>query len=313
MVLRALVLANPAASVIRMPAIRLIALNAVRTALQARGFATIEILEPESADATADAAAAAVSAGYDLVVALGGDGTARTVAGATAGSSTALALVPGGTGNLFAAALGVPRTTADAIDALRYAQPYPVDLGVVEPTAVIPSDLPALARSPFLVAVGSGLDARMILATDHNLKARLGAGAYVLAGLSVARDLRPRAALLEVDGDRHELAALVVLVVNAGELMPGVRPRLPIAPDDGLLDIFVLTGSGPVGAAAGALALLAASSVGQTAAGLRLRGRHVRVTLEPAEPIQVDGDAFAPGGFLATVSPAALQVLLAPR
>src|SRR5438128_1600849 len=70
--------------------------------------------------------------GFDVLVSHGGDGTAMQVAAGLAGTGIALGLIPGGTGNVLAGNLRLPRTTASAARALLTARPHPIDLGVVE-------------------------------------------------------------------------------------------------------------------------------------------------------------------------------------
>ncbi len=120
---------------------------------------------------------------------------------------------------------------------------------------------------------------------------------------------------IEVDGEAHELMALAVLVVNAGELIPGlVAPRLPISANDGLFDVLVVRSSGVIGGIVGALELLARTQVGWSTTGssLRVRGRHVAVSSAPPEVIEVDGDVLGRGSFVADILPDALRVIM-PR
>src|SRR5947207_15527148 len=72
------------------------------------------------------------ASGFDVLVSHGGDGTAMQVAAGIAGTGTALGLVPGGTGNVLAGNLRLPRSTASAARALPKARPEPIDLGLVE-------------------------------------------------------------------------------------------------------------------------------------------------------------------------------------
>src|SRR6266700_2772270 len=73
--------------------------------------------ETTTAERGAGLAREAVAAGAGLVFAAGGDGTVRACAQALAGAGVALAIVPLGTANLAARALGVPRRPADALAA----------------------------------------------------------------------------------------------------------------------------------------------------------------------------------------------------
>src|SRR2546426_39543 len=94
--------------------------------------------------------------GFDVLVSHGGDGTAMQVAAGLAGTGIALGLIPGGTGNVLAGNLRLPRTTARAARALLTARPHPIDLGVVE-----------RADGPhyFPVAAGTGFDAQLMADT----------------------------------------------------------------------------------------------------------------------------------------------------
>jgi diacylglycerol kinase (ATP) len=172
----------------------------------------------------------------------------------------------------------------------------------------------SIPESPFVVATGVGLDARFLAAASREAKERYGIGAYLAAALGEARDLRPRPTLLTVDGELHELEAVVVLVANAGDLIPGVlRPRLPIRADDGRLHVFVVRG-GIVGSVVGALELLAAGDTGWTGSGaaLRLSATDVRVEMrgQRPDPVEIDGDRVGVGWLEARLRPASLDVLV---
>jgi diacylglycerol kinase family enzyme len=105
-----------------------------------------------------------------------------------------------------------------------------------------------------------------------------------------------------------------VLIANAGELVPGrLGPRQPIDPTDGRLDLIVLGGGDPISGLHGAARLLLETG--------ELRGRvirrlvsTVRVTAQPQQPIETDGDSHRPGWLEASIVPGALTVLgRAPR
>ena len=119
---------------------------------------------------------------------------------------------------------------------------------------------------------------------------------------------------IEVDGVALETDGMVALVANCGDLVPGVvRPRVPIDPADGLLELLVLRGGGPIGGIQAAFELLAARAPhapgAASARSLRVRGRAISVMPEPPVPLQVDGDAYPAGWFTASVMPGALRIL----
>ncbi len=122
-----------------------------------------------SDDATATARDAAGR--YTIVAAVGGDGTVRDVAAGLAGSSTPLAIIPNGTANVLASDLGIPMRPADAANLLRAgAYSAPLDLGSVN-------------GKPFVLNVGAGYAARLILGTPHSWKRRIGFFAYLPAAV----------------------------------------------------------------------------------------------------------------------------------
>jgi diacylglycerol kinase family enzyme/membrane-associated phospholipid phosphatase len=219
---RSAVVVNPA-RVADLPARR----AAITAALRTAGWAAPLWLETTPRDPGFGQARAAVTAGVDVVLAAGGDGTVRACLDSLRGTGTALAVLPFGTGNLLAANFGVP---ADLPGALRVATGLHrrrVDLGMVEDRC-------------FAVMAGIGLDAEMLHDAPAALKARIGWLAYALAA---ARHLcrRPMRATIRLD-DRPPLTrpARTVLVGNVGRLQGGIRLLPGAVPDDGLLDVAVL-------------------------------------------------------------------------
>ena len=246
------------------------------------------------------ASAAAVAAGSDLVVLAGGDGTVRDAVGPLAGTGIPIGIVPCGTGNLYATAVGIPRDLDQAIAAIRDGMPTPLRRrrGPAGRTPAGDGVPDRCGRSPrrFVVACGTGFDARLIAATSREAKRRYGVAAYFITASRLLGHLAPQPTVLTVDGVRTELESVVVLVANCGEAIPGrLRPRLPIDPDDGLLHVFVLPMGGILGGIRGALELMLAEAGGSLADRSRDAAdaaREVRVEVTPAGPTQVDGDVF---------------------
>lgn len=84
--------------------------------------------------------------GFDVVAAVGGDGTVNEVASGLAGTNTALAIIPIGSGNGFARHLDIPLRSPRAIELLNHAEPVTVDYGM-------------LGSQPFFCTCGTGFDA----------------------------------------------------------------------------------------------------------------------------------------------------------
>jgi diacylglycerol kinase family enzyme len=261
----------------------------------------------------------AVAAGADLVVAAGGDGTVRACAEALAGTGIPLAIVPLGTANLVARALGVPGQAGRALEVAFGGRDQPVDLGRVAA---------ADEGMVFAAMAGIGLDAAVVGAAWPWVKRRVGWVAYGMA--AVPRLGWPASDFtIQVDGAAPvRRRARCVVVANAG-LLPGGFTLLPAARlDDGLLDVGILAPAGgwdwlrlggkdlggkvldgrlPGGRVLGEWVL------GAPSRGLAgERGRLVEVSTDRVLPRQADGEVLVPGQTLgASVAPGALVLRLA--
>jgi diacylglycerol kinase family enzyme len=309
-----LVIVNPRASRLHDPDRRQRIVTSVVAAVEARTGHP-----PIVADTTLEharealAAAAAPGATTPLVAVVGGDGTIRESATALAGTGVPIAIVPAGTGNVFAAALGVPRSTSAAVRLIEDGSQRSVDIGQAAWGPVV-DGVPGTAAGShaFVVACGLGFDARVMAAATTDMKRRLKFGAYVLATAQTAATLRATSLRIEADGDELDTRGLVVLIANCGQIIPGlVGPRHPIDPDDGLLDIFVITATGLFDGIAGAAEVLLAGGARRTGRpwSVRLRAASVRVIADPPEPVQVDGDPHEADWLSATAVPGAITVL----
>jgi YegS/Rv2252/BmrU family lipid kinase len=252
----------------------------------------------------------ALASGVASVVGVGGDGTMREIAASLAGTDVPLGVVPAGTGNQVASVLGIPRSPARALDALRHASVRTIDLGEVTIHSV-----GGMARtSAFIIGCGAGFDAQLMATTSEAWKRRIGTTAYYVQGARLALHLSTTSCRLTVDGESFEMEATTVLVGNMGQLVPGrLGLRLPLDPADGLLDLIVVGASDPVAAMRGLLDQLRRRGLGRSPAGshsIRLRGQAVSVEPVAPMPLEVDGDHVGSGGLDARILPGALRVLV---
>ncbi len=240
----------------------------------------------------------AVAAGASLVFAAGGDGTVRACAEALAGTGVPLAIVPLGTANLTARALGVPPRGGRAVEAGFGGRDHTIDLARVD------------GGTWFTAMAGIGLDAAVVAAAGERLKRRLGWAAYAAAGVRRLA-LPPREFTIAPDGaEPLRRRARSVVVANAG-LLPGGFTLLPAARlDDGLLDVGILAPSGGWDWIRLAGRVLARDRRQDRALGC-LQARRVQVSADAVLPRQVDGEIVAPGRALTvSVCPGTLVVRL---
>ncbi len=305
-----LVLVNPAAS--RLADVQrrdeLVADLDMAVRLRA-GVSPLIVMAADLAEARAWLAGAE-AAGRRLVVVAGGDGSVREAANELAGTGIALGIIPLGTANLFAASVGIPLESTKAIAAVAHGRVRSIDLG----RARWQDADGGIEERVFVVACGTGFDARLMEATTSGAKRRLGRYGYFVTGARMLGAIRGFDAVVEVDDHRHVLEAIAIIVANTGQLIPGlVRPARPIRVTDGLLDVIVIAAGGPVGATVGAIEAVARRSIGRSRTGrsLRMLGASVRVETTPAQPLEIDGDPVGAGSLEATSLPAALQVIVA--
>ena len=153
-------------------------------------------------------AAKAVADGADLVIAMGGDGTVNEVLNGMTPSKVPLAVIPGGTANVFCCETGIPRNSEKAARQLPDWVEARVALGRIESHG-----LPARC---FLSMAGAGLDAAIVQRVEPGVKRRLGKLAYWSAGL---RTFGEKLALVNVRAEGRDFVtgfALTSRVRNYG-------------------------------------------------------------------------------------------------
>ncbi|MGN6587844.1 MAG: diacylglycerol/lipid kinase family protein [Solirubrobacterales bacterium] len=240
----------------------------------------------------------ALEDGAELILAWGGDGMVRRCVNALKDTEVPLAIVPAGTSNLFATHLGIERDIAQAVRVALHGDRRRLDVGRFD-------------DERFAVMAGAGFDAAMIKASD-GLKDRLGRAAYVVGGASKL-DAPSFEAKIKIDGTPwYEGPASCILVGNVGELFGGIEVFADARPDDGVLDVGVLTSEGPVQLVRAA-ARTAVGSAEKSPFVRVTQGRKVRVKLDRKVRYELDGgDRKKVKSFKVDVEPGAITVCV-PR
>jgi diacylglycerol kinase (ATP) len=175
----------------------------------------------------------ATAQGTDVMFVWGGDGTVQRCIDAVAGTDTAVAILPAGTANLLAANLAIPHDLAEAVQVGLHGDRRRLDTGSVN-------------GERFTVMAGAGFDARMISDADRGTKDRLGRAAYVVTGIRNLGARRVRTTV-KVDGKRFFKGKVsCVLTANVGKILGGVEAFPQAQPDDGRLELGVVTARNPV-------------------------------------------------------------------
>jgi diacylglycerol kinase (ATP) len=163
----------------------------------------------------------------DLVIVWGGDGTVNEVGRGLLGSSTALGLIPAGSGNGLAGALGIPRDPRAAIAVALGDRSRAVDAGVVN-------------GRPFFNVAGIGFDAHIARLFNQRARGRRGRLPYVLLGFREGFSYLGQTYELTLDGERRSTRALLIAFANGREYGMGMQIAPGAKLDDGLLEACVI-------------------------------------------------------------------------
>lgn len=254
-------------------------------------------------EAPGDAARLAAAHGreYDAVFSLGGDGTLAELAGALAGTGVAIGILPAGTGNLAARALGIPTAPDQALRALVRGEQRRIDVA-------------RMADGRRMVfAAGVGIDAAMVAAATPERKRRWGVLTYFVTGTQAALRKQGFSVRATVDGTLVACTAWAVFVVNFGPILGGLMHFGPgILPDDGLIDLCVLSPES-FGDAVRVAWRLFRNDFRPHRCMQFYRGRVIEIATTPIRPLQSDGEVAGETPARFSVEAAALTVLVPAR
>ncbi|WP_407317848.1 diacylglycerol kinase family protein [Isoptericola halotolerans] len=301
--------------------------------LRSAGHHVHDLSAPTAAATLAGARRAVDGGALDALVVVGGDGTVHLGAQAVAGTATPLGIVAVGSGDDFAACLGLPcHRVTTAVDHVCAA----LDAGLVRRVDAIAVTCPGRPDRWVTGAVSAGLDAAVnarATAMRHRGRAR-----YTLAALVEIAAFRAWSyslllrgvtddgglPLRTTDGGRAAVwqgRAAMVTAANTDRIGGGIRVAPDARVDDGLLDVLVA----PVLTRAGAAGIFPLMFTGRHVRRpdvhvLRAREVTIAATPTPEPPGRAaplpdahgDGERLGPLPLTARVVPGALRVLVAP-
>jgi YegS/Rv2252/BmrU family lipid kinase len=252
----------------------------------------------------------AADAGYDVAIAVGGDGTINEVANGLMGTRTALGVIPSGTANVYAADVGIPiwsplrpQAVRAAAEIIHTGRRRRIDLGHVQ--------FADGQQRCFFMWCGIGLDAAVTreVTTEHTR--RLGMIAWVIAGILVAVNFMGTSGRVMVDG-RSERKRVLWAVISNGQLYGRLWRIAPAAKmDDGQLDLTVFEGYDVLST----IRHMAGLMLGQYARDPTVhqyRGCTIYIRTRTPLPVHVDAEPLGTTPVHVKVIPQALDVIL-PR
>ncbi len=241
----------------------------------------------------------AVKHGYDVVIAMGGDGTIDAVISGIAGSKQRLGIIPAGTSNDIARSLGIPDDLKDACALIAEGRPRKLDLGQISTRKT--------KKSFFFMLTAIGLTATIYPMVSEVPEGKLtGIKEAVRAFLNY--ETKPTVYLTLDDESKIKIESMLVTVANT----PLIGVKNLVAPDasldDGLLDIAVY----PNYTKADLLAYFArTANEGEIADGRiqRYQARKIKVKTSPKLDVAAEGIIIGKGKAWIKVLPGALRVI----
>ena len=268
----------------------------------------MELVQTEQPGDATQYAQRAVQDGLDMVLVAGGDGTINEAANGLAGSSTALGIIPVGTGNILAhqlhmpiLSLAAPLYVRDVGEALCGSRVQRVDTGVIN-------------ERYFVCWAGLGLDAEIAAYMEPRprIAKRLRTLPYIIAGFSVAAEFRGVRSRIVIEGRTFRTRALMVLASNIQLYAAffNIAPRARM--DDGLLDIFVFKGFGFIYIMRHLMHLFS-GRYQRDPKVMHALARTMTVHTMPTVAVHLDGDPYGDTPAVIGIEPGNLLLLVPPQ
>ena len=256
----------------------------------------------KSGDAAALAHLAAAS-GTRLVVAVGGDGTLHEVMNGALGSGATVGLIPYGTGNDFARALGLYGSLETACKALVSGTVKMVDVGVIDGTGTG-------GPRHFLVLAGTGYDARTARTVNSGIRFLSGPLAYIWGAILTLASFKPFTLTLTLDdAPPRRLKAMFVSFANAETTGGGMKIAPGAVVDDGFLDVCLVAEVSKPTLLFNLTQIFSGRHLRCPAVSMH-RAQCIIVDADPPQPLLVDGEVVGETPAVIRVLPGALPFLV---
>jgi len=260
----------------------------------------------------------AAATGAEAVLVVGGDGTVNGAVNGLAGTDVALGILPMGTGNVWAAELGLipiptPLHRPDllaAARALSTGHVRRVDLG----RAICLDPQEEGRERYFLLWAGVGFDAavaRQVETEFRRVKRRWGALSFLLAGASLLTRYLGTHADVQMNGHTWSERTVLILICNAQLYAGMVRVAPEARLDDGLLNVYLFQGRGLVDMVRHVVHVLMRRHRRDPLVSHCAVQQAVVYTARPL-PVQVDGEPIGTTPMRFEIVPKALNILVPP-
>jgi diacylglycerol kinase (ATP) len=277
----------------------------VREAFARQNYSA-NFVESTSAENLRCSVRAAIDDGCATLIALGGDGTAHSVANEAIGRQVRVGIIPAGGGNDFAAALGIPENVGEAVGTIVRGECRTVD--VVRVRSASGED------SVYLGGGGMGLDVESVRFASGTFSRWPGKLRYLASAIAALRGFKGVEIAMSFPGSdlpKIERTVLLAAVLNTPTFGGGLRLAPEARVDDGLLDVVIIEMLSILEALSLIPRLLISGEL-RTQRAKRVRGAKVKLTSRQKTWFQGDGELLGVPPMEIEALPGALSVL-APK
>lgn len=232
---------------------------------------------------------------FDLIVAVGGDGTVNEVASAIVGTGMPMGIIPFGSGNGLSRFLQIPMDTEKAIKTLGSGHIEAIDSG-------------RLNGRPFFNMAGMGFDAHISEVFSHGKKR--GFLTYIKSSFEEISKYKPQPYHLEIDGKVYEREAFMLSFANSSQYGNNAHISPDASVQDGLLDVCVIK-KFPLWRFPEMGIRMLMKTTGKTKFVEIIRGKHIHIKRNGPGPVHLDGEPrIADAAIEIEVVPSSLKIIV---
>ena len=245
-------------------------------------------------------AKAAVKEGIDALAVYGGDGTVMEAISGLMGSEIPLAILPGGSGNVLAKELGIPKDLKEACALINQV-----------PLTTKTIDVGQFGNRYFILGIALGFGADMIKGAERETKNRIGIFAYLLSAAAALRKVEKAVYHLKIDGQEHEVQGLTCIIANTGNFgFSKISFDKHIDVSDGFLDVVVVRKANLGLFKHMVVTLLKRERPDNLELVSHWQGKDISVSSSPKQMVQCDGELIETIPLRVKVIPGAIKVLV---
>lgn len=216
---------------------------------------------------------------FQIVVAVGGDGTVNEIGRSLVHTDTSLGIIPIGSGNGLARHLGIPMNTKKAIKQLNHSEPILMDYGIVN-------------ERPFFCTCGTGFDA--YVSTEFAKGKKRGVMSYIEKIITGYFTYKSQNYHLLGDGIDLKSRAFVITFANASQWGNNAYIAPQASVQDGKLDISIMSNFPIIALPTLALQLFA-KTIDKDLFMTTLRSKEITMVREESGPFHYDGEPYEEG------------------